>query len=85
MDRRLTKDSGIVAGPGCESRGFIDALHCFNQPLSLFGIGQELQLERQLHYYGVYHSTKGKRKGYRHSADVLPLRRLKSAVSRTFL
>jgi hypothetical protein len=36
------------------------ALHSREEFLALFGVGKHLQLERQLHYDGVYHSLQRK-------------------------
>lgn len=65
VDRRLTEYSGIESSAGGESRGLVYALHGLKQPFSLFGVGQELQLECQLHCLGVYHSfIRGSNLGY---------------------
>ena len=56
VNRRLGKYTGIEPTPRRKGCGFIHALHCRQQPSRLFRIGQQPQLERQLHYNGVYHS-----------------------------
>lgn len=56
VDRRLGKHTSIEPAPRCKGCGFVHALHCRQQPSRLFRIGQQPQLERQLHYNRVYHS-----------------------------
>lgn len=56
VDRRLAEDFSFKSTLSREGSGFIDSLHSGKQPLALFGVRQNLQLERELHYYGVYHS-----------------------------
>ena len=84
VDRRLTKELGVKAEACRKGGGFIGALHGFEQPLRLCGVRQNLQLERQFHYSGVYIST-----GRMASGNRRPLRSprypsawLKPAVSR---
>jgi hypothetical protein len=45
------------------------------------GVRQKLQLERQLHYLGVYHSATGKEQSVLRT-EILFLCRLKAAVSK---
>jgi hypothetical protein len=51
-----TEDFRLETNLGRKGGGFIGSLHRFEQPLALFGVRQKLQLERQFHYSGVYHS-----------------------------
>ncbi len=63
VDGRLAEYFGLEPALGGECRCFVNALHSFEQTAALFNVGQDLQLERKLHYLGVYHSVthKGKR------------------------
>ena len=56
VDRRLAEYASIESFAGCECRGFVGSLHRFEQASALFSVRQNLQLERQFHYSGVYHS-----------------------------
>jgi len=56
VDGRLGEDASSESTSGRKGCGFVYALHGFQQSRSLRGVRQYLQLERQLHYYGVYHS-----------------------------
>ena len=61
MDRGLAVELGLKREAGSERSRFVNPLHRGKQTLTLFGVRHKLQLERQFHYYGVYHSTRGKR------------------------
>lgn len=84
MDRGLAENPGLESTTGGEGSGLINALHRGEQPLALFCAGQELQLERQLHYSGVYHSYRETATTEKQSAlhaESLFLCQLKQAVS----
>lgn len=57
MDRRLTIDFRIKSQLGRERRGLVNVLHSFEEPFLLLGIGQQPQLECELHCLGVYRSV----------------------------
>lgn len=56
VDRWLAVNFRLESTLSREGSGFVDPLHSGKQPLALFGVRQNLQLEREFHYYGVYHS-----------------------------
>ena len=86
VDRRLGKHADIEPTPSRKGCGFVHALHCRQQPSRLFCIGQQPQLERQLHYNGVYHSLNWVASGNRRPmrSPRYPSAWLKPAVSRAF-
>jgi hypothetical protein len=57
MYRRLAENTGFESTPSCECRSLVHALHSFQQPLALFCVREQLQLEGELHVVGVYHSA----------------------------
>lgn len=57
VDVGLIEDFGIKPKPRRERSGFIVSLHRVQQSLGLFGVGEQPQLERELHCLGVYHSV----------------------------
>ena len=85
MDRRLAEDACVESALGRERCSFVVALHGFQQPCSLRGVGKQLQLERQFHYLGLYNSLErnASGNGLGGKAAVLSLYRLKATVSRT--
>lgn len=56
----LIESTGLESNMRRESRSVIDPFHGFQQPLGLFCIGDQSQLECQFHYLGVYHSLNRK-------------------------
>jgi hypothetical protein len=87
MDRRLAKHTGIEAATSRKRSRFIASRHCFEQTFSLLGIRQQLQLERQLHQLGVYHSLIAKssnREAVLRTANLF-LCQLKQAVSKVHI
>ena len=81
VDRRLAEDLRIEPFTRRERSRFIGAFHRCQQPFGLLGVRQKLQLERQLHYLGVYHSATGKEQSVLRT-EILFLCRLKAAVSK---
>lgn len=56
VDGRLTEHLGVESALGRERGRFVHVLHRQEESLTLFGVGQDLKLECQFHYLGVYHS-----------------------------
>lgn len=56
VNRRLAVNLRLESKAGSESRRLVNPFHRGKQSPALFGVRQNLQLEREFHYYGVYHS-----------------------------
>ena len=57
VNRWLTEHLGFETQTRRKSRGLIDPFHRLQKSLGLLGVRDQSQLERELHYLGVYNSS----------------------------
>ena len=83
VNRRLTEDASVESAASGERGGCIRTFHSFQESGGLRSVWEQLQLERQFHYSGVYHSlTEKASKRPSAIAEILFLCRLKATVSK---